>query len=80
MEEGHSSLFVEHIPPGGFCFFEVMFGKYSEFSCFLDCNECLRSEGPKNNRRFESNQSNQYWMCKSYISQLANKLVKMKNK
>ena len=32
-----------------------MFGKYSEFSCFLDCNECLRSEGPKNNKKFVQN-------------------------
>ena len=36
LEEGHSSLFAEHIIPWVFCFslLLVVFGKYSEFSCF----------------------------------------------
>lgn len=47
LEEGHSSLFAEHIIPWVFCFslFLVVFGKYSEFSCFVGRNECLGSEG-----------------------------------
>lgn len=46
VSKGHSLLFAKHTVPWAFCFsfFLVVFGEYSEFSCFLGRNECLGSE------------------------------------